>query len=124
MTAPAPRTRVVTAAFWCWVVASVMLMAGGLIAASWEGALAVFRGAGVISAIAGAGVAYLAGRSRGGDARFRRALIALSLTIVGLISISALIGIGNVITLLAVFPLIAGAILITRPGAAIQKDAT
>lgn len=124
MTAPAPRTRVVTAAFWCWVGASVMLIAGGLIAASWEGAPTVFRGAGVISAIAGAGVALLAGRSRAGDARYRRALIALSLTIVGLISISAVVGIGNVITLLAVFPLTAGAILATRPGAAKQEEAT
>lgn len=121
MTAPAPRTRVVTAAFWCWVVASVLLMAGGLIAASVQGAPGVFRGAGVISAIAGAGVAFLAGRSRGGDARYRRALIALSLTIVGLISISAVVGIGNVITLLAVFPLIAAAILVTRPGAAKEE---
>ncbi|WP_326548195.1 hypothetical protein QGN32_08825 [Mycolicibacterium sp. ND9-15] len=124
MTAPAPRTRVVTAAFWCWIVASVMLLAGGLIAASWEGAPAVFRGAGVISAIAGAGVALLAGRSRGGDPRYRRALIALSLTIVGLISISAVVGIGNVITLLAVFPLLAGAVLVTRRGAVTRGEAT
>jgi hypothetical protein len=124
MTAPAPRARVVTAAFWCWVVASVMLMAGGLIAASWGSAPGVFRGAGVISAVAGVGVAFLAGRSRGGDARYRQALIALSLTIVGLISISAVFGIGNVITLLAVFPLIAAAILVTRTGAAKQGEAT
>lgn len=118
MTAPAPRT----AAFWCWVVASAMLMAGGLIAASWQNVPAVLRGAGVISAAAGAAVALLAGRSRGGDARYRRALIALSLTIVGLISISALAGIGNVLTLLAIVPLLAGTVLVSRVGAAEQGE--
>ncbi|OBI74039.1 hypothetical protein [Mycobacterium sp. E740] len=122
MTAPAPRTRVGTAAFWCWVVASAMLMAGGLIAASWQNAHPLLRGAGVISAVAGAGVAFLAGRSRAGDARYRRALIALSLTIVGLISISAVAGIGNVVTLLAVIPLLAGVVLVSRAGAAEQGE--
>ena len=45
MTAPQSRPRVVTAAFWCWVTASLLLMLGGLIAASLN-VPAVFRGAG------------------------------------------------------------------------------
>ncbi|MDT5362582.1 MAG: hypothetical protein QOC69_4344, partial [Mycobacterium sp.] len=32
MTASQQRPRVVTAAFWCWVVASLLLIAGGMMA--------------------------------------------------------------------------------------------
>ena len=92
MSAPSPRPRAVNAAFWCWVVAALLLMVGGLIAAS-ASLPALFRGAGVISAIAGAGMAFLAGRSRAGDARFRRAGIALSLAIVVLVAVVAALGV-------------------------------
>ena len=117
MTAPQPRPRVVTAAFWCWVVASLMLIVGGMLAAS-VSLPAVFRGAGVITALAGAGMAFLAGRSRNGDTRFRRAAVALSLTIIVLVALVAVFGVVHVVTLLAVIPLIAGTVLMTRPAAA------
>jgi hypothetical protein len=117
MTAPQPRPRVVTAAFWCWVVASLLLIVGGLLAAS-VSLPAVFRGAGVITALAGAGMAFLAGRSRHGDTRFRRAAVALSLTIIVLVALLAMLGVVHVLTLLAVIPLIAGTVLMTRPAAA------
>ncbi len=78
----------------------------------------MFRGAGAITALAGAGMAFLAGRSRGGDTRFRRAALALSLTIVVLVALLAVFGVVHVLTLLAVLPLIAGAVLMTRPAAA------
>lgn len=123
MTAPAPRTRVVTAAFWCWVVASVMLMVGGLIAASVD-LPPLFRGAGMLTVAAGAGMAFLAGRIRTGDPRFRRAGVALSLTIVVLVVLLSARGIVHIVTLLAILPLIAGAILVTRSGAAKQGEAT
>ncbi|KUH97279.1 hypothetical protein [Mycobacterium sp. IS-3022] len=123
MTAPAPRTRVVTAAFWCWVVASVMLMVGGLIAAS-VNLPALFRGAGMLTVAAGAGMAFLAGRIRTGDVRFRRAGVALSLTIVVFVVLLSARGIVHIVTLIAVLPLIAGAILVTRPGAAKQEEPT
>lgn len=122
MTAPAPRNRVVTAAFWCWVVASVMLMLGGLIAAS-VNLPTLFRGAGILTVAAGAGMAFLAGRSRTGDVRFRRAGVALASTIVVLVALLALSGVVHFVTVLAVLPLIAGAVLITRP-AADQGEAT
>ena len=121
MTAPQPRPRVVTAAFWCWVVAAVLLIVGGLLAASYA-LPAVFRGAGVITALAGAGMAYLAGRSRRGDTRFRRAAVALSLSIVVLVALVAVIGVVHVLTLLAVIPLIAGTVLMARPAAASWAD--
>jgi hypothetical protein len=121
MTAPPPRPRVVTAAFWCWVVAAVLLIVGGLLAASYA-LPAVFRGAGVITALAGAGMAYLAGRSRHGDTRFHRAAVALSLTIVVVVALVAVFGVVHILTLLAVMPLIAGTVLMTRPAAASWAD--
>jgi hypothetical protein len=115
MTAPAPRPRVVTAGFWCWVVASVMLMVGGLIAAS-VGLPKPYRAAGVMTVVVGGAMAFLAGRVRsGGDARFRRAAVALSLTIVALVALVSAFGVVHIVTLLAVFPLLAGAVLVTRP---------
>jgi peptidoglycan/LPS O-acetylase OafA/YrhL len=121
MTAPPSRPRVVTAAFWCWVAASIMLIVGGLIAASVD-LPAVYRGGGVVTALAGAGMAFLAGRSRSGDTRFRRAAVALSLAIVVLVALVSVFGIVHMLTLLAVIPLIAGAVLITRPAASSRPE--
>jgi hypothetical protein len=121
MTAPQSRPRVVTAAFWCWVVASILLIVGGLLAATYAPP-ALFRGAGILTALAGAGLAFLAGRSRGGDTRFRRAAITLSLTVIVLVALLAVFGVVHVLTLLAVIPLIAGTILMTRPAAASTPD--
>jgi peptidoglycan/LPS O-acetylase OafA/YrhL len=119
MTAPQSRPRVVTAAFWCWVAASILMILGGLIAASVSELPMVYRGAGALTAVAGAGMAFLAGRTRSGDTRYRRAAIALSLAIVVLVAImSVLRGAIHFLTLVAVLPLIAGTVLITRPGAA------
>jgi hypothetical protein len=117
MTAPQSPPRVVTAAFWCWVAASLLLTVGGLIAAS-VALPAVYRGAGVITVLAGVGMAFLAGRTRGADSRFRLAAVALSLTIVVLVAAFAVFGVLHVLTLLAVIPLIAGTVLMTRPAAA------
>lgn len=121
MTAPQSRPRVVTAAFWCWVLASLLLIAGGMIAAS-VALPAVYRGAGVITAIGGAGMAYLAGRSRRRDTRSRRAALTLSLTIIVLVALFAVFGVVHVLTLLAVLPLIAGTVLMTRPAALSWPD--
>ena len=82
----------------------------------------IFRGAGVVFLLAGGGLAFLTGRSRGDDARFRRAAIALALTLVVLVALAALFGLANGITLLAVLPLIAGTVLITRPAAAQRQE--
>ena len=121
MTAPQSRPRVVTAAFWCWIAASFLLVLGGLIAASLNVPV-VFRGAGVIFALAGAALAFLAGRTRSGDTRFRRAALALALALVVLIALAALFQLTNGITLLAVFPLVAGTVLITRPAASLPDQ--
>jgi CDP-diglyceride synthetase len=123
MTAPQPRPRVVTAAFWCWVVASILLIVGGLLAASFAALPTVYRGGGVITAVAGGGMAYLAGRSRRGDTRYGRAAVALSLTIVVLVALAAVLGGAvHMLALLALLPLIAGTVLMTRPAAASWPD--
>jgi hypothetical protein len=123
MTAPQSRPRAVTAAYWCWVVASIMLIVGGLIAATVTALPTVYRGGGVVTALAGVGMAFLAGRGRNEDARYRRAAIALSLVIVVLVAIvSVLGGAVHVLTLLAVLPLIAGTVLITRPAASSSEQ--
>src|SRR5215471_11945601 len=104
MTAPQSRPRAVTAAFWCWVVASIILIVATVTALP-----AVYRGGGVITALGGAGMAFLAGRSRSEDTRYRRAAIALSLVIIVLVAIVAVLrGAVHVLTLLAVLPVIAG----------------
>jgi hypothetical protein len=123
MSAPSPRPRAVTAAFWCWVAAALLLVVGGMITAS-VSLPPVFRGAGVLTALAGAGMAFLAGRTRAGDTRFRRATIALSLALVILIALLAVVGVVHILTLIAVIPLIAGLALIPRPAAAAYYQET
>lgn len=123
MTAPKPRLRVVTAAFWCWVVASVMLIAGGLLAATATLNLpTAFRGAAILTVVTGCAMAVLAGKSRSGDVRYRRAAVALALTIVVLVGLTAVFGLVHFVTLFAIFPLIAGAVLMTRPSATTIED--
>jgi hypothetical protein len=121
MTAPQQRPRVVTAAFWCWVAASVLLVAGGLIVAA-ASLPPLSRGGGVITALAGAGMAFVAGRSRTGDSRFRRAGVALALAIIVLMPLVVMFGVVHVLTLLAILLLIAGTVLITRPSASSTAD--
>jgi hypothetical protein len=123
MTAPPSRPRAVTAAFWCWVAASILLIVGGLIAASVGVLPMVYRGGGVITVLAGLGMAFAAGRTRRGDIRYRRAGIALSLAIVVLVAVVSVFGGAvHVLTLVAVLPLIAGTVLITRPTAASSEQ--
>lgn len=91
MTAPHARPRVVTVAFWCWVVASVLLVTFGLLVALSQDNLPVlFRGAGALFALSGLGLGFLSGRARLGQARFRRAAVALALAVVVLLSLFAL----------------------------------
>lgn len=110
---PSSPPRGATIGFGCWLVASVLLIVGGLIAAfaAWPSAeSAMFRGVGAITAVAGAGMAYLAGRSRSGDARHRRAAVALSMAIVVVVGLIAALSLApvHILTLLALLLLIVG----------------
>lgn len=118
MTATQPRPRALNVAFWLLLVGAVMLMVGGLLAAT-ASIPALFRGAGIACVIAGAMIAFLAGRVRKtGDARFRRATLALAFVVIVLVSIVAALGVVHVLALLSVLPLIVGAMLLSRPAAA------
>jgi hypothetical protein len=79
----------------------------------------VFRGAGIVCILAGALIAFLAGQVRkNGDARFRRAALALTFTVVVLVCVVAALGVVHILALLSVLPMIVGAMLLSRPAAA------
>jgi hypothetical protein len=144
MTAAAPssnRPRVVDVAFWFFVGGAVMIMVGGLMAstASFDDAraylpetvsddqvrsyLMLYRGTGVSSAVAGAALAFLAGRARRGDSRFRLATLGLAfatVVVVGLMAIGA--GVAHPIVLLSLLPILVATALITMPSARIWYD--
>jgi peptidoglycan/LPS O-acetylase OafA/YrhL len=117
MTAPHPRPRVVSAGFWCWAAAAVLLVAFGLLLAFSPDSLpTLFRGMGVLFAATGLGLGFLAGRARLGDERFRRAAIALSLAIVIVLALFALYSRGPVWLLMMILTMV-GAVLMMRPPA-------
>jgi hypothetical protein len=119
---PTDRPSLVNAAFWCWVAAALLLIAGGLIAATVaiQGFPLVIRIGGAVTVLIGAVIAFLAGRTRRGDVRFRRALIALSLALVVVVGLGTAFGllVVHFLTLLALIPLIAATACVTRPAAA------
>ena len=145
MSAPPPvplsRPRIVDTAFWVLLAGAVLLVVGGLLAAtlSFDTVRAAtaasisneelrrylffHRGAGVGCALAGAGLGFLAGRTRAGDARFRRATIGLALAIVVLVGLSAVFAGIHVLSLLALLPIIVGMLMLTRPAATAWFDA-
>ncbi|MGA5461763.1 hypothetical protein [Mycobacterium sp. NPDC050041] len=131
---PLSRPRVVDVAFWLLVVGAVVLIGGGMLAAtvSFDAArdaidaavsdeqvrqyLLLYRGMGIGSVLSGVGMAFLAGRTRGGDPRFRRATIGLGLAITLILAVLAFVfGISQPITLAGVLPIVAGVVLLTRP---------
>jgi hypothetical protein len=133
MTTTEPRPRSLTIAFWLLVVGAVMLMAGGLLAitlgydllrealpSSFSDQavhqLLVFRrGAGVICVVAGLALAFLTGRTRTGDVRYRRATLGLGLAIIVLVGIMQVFVNIGLIALLSLLPIIVGTLLLSRP---------
>jgi peptidoglycan/LPS O-acetylase OafA/YrhL len=118
MTAAQSRPRVVTAGFWCWAGAAVLLVAFGLLLAFSPDSLpTLFRGVGALFAASGLGLGFLAGRARLGDERFRRAAVALALAIVVVLALFALYSQGTVWLLLVMILTMLGAVLMMRPPA-------
>lgn len=138
MTSPAtsyPRPRGVDIAFWLLVVGAVLLVLSGLFAvtahfdavrayapasvsdAQVQQFLTFHRGAGVVCLLAGAALGFLAGRMRLGDVRFRNATVALAVVIVLLVLLIAVFSMVDLLSVLALIPVIAGAVLLTRPAA-------
>jgi peptidoglycan/LPS O-acetylase OafA/YrhL len=120
--APPSRPRIVEGAFWLWLVASIMLVSFGLLQATSRGDIPVFlRGAGVIWILAGAAMGYLAGRTRRGDPRFRRAAVALSLAVVLLLALFSVMTLGWIWLVIMILTMVAAA-LVMRPSAAAWFD--
>src|SRR4051794_20884759 len=121
MTAPQPRPRVVTAAFWCWLAASLLLIVFGLLSLTQSNFVVFGRAAGALFALTGIALAFLAGRTRVADASFRRAAIAFSLTLAVLLAAYSVLTQG-VLWLVPMVLAIVGAGLITRPAATSWYD--
>jgi hypothetical protein len=118
MSAPLERPRLVSAAFWCWLAAAILLAALGLLLAVNQANLPVFlRGAGALFAVAGLALGYLAGRTRNGHAGFRRAAVGLALALVVLLALFILVGGGGALWVLPMILVLVGAVLIMRPSA-------
>ncbi len=133
MTPTEPRPRSLTIAFWLLIVGAVMLMAGGLLAitlgydllrealpSSFSDQavrrLLVFRrGAGVLCVVTGLALAFLAGRTRNGDVRYRRATLGLGLVTILLVGIMQVFVNIGLIALLSLLPIIVGTLLLSRP---------
>ncbi|HZA10828.1 hypothetical protein [Mycobacterium sp.] len=118
MTATHPRPRIVDAALWSWLAAAALLVLGGLLIATLTDSRApgFFRGAGAVFAVSGLALGYLAGRTRRGDKRFRRATVALTLALTVLLTLFALYTMGF-LWLLIIVALITGTTLATRAAA-------
>ncbi|WNG88365.1 hypothetical protein C6A87_003700 [Mycobacterium sp. ITM-2016-00317] len=138
MTPPSPpaRPRIVDLAFWCFVGGAVIMIVGGLMAATatYDAAraaipsavsddqvrnyLTVYRYSGVGSVLVAAALAFLAGRARQGDSRFRLATLALAFAAVLVIGLLALgVGVAQPLTLLGLLPVLIGALLMVQPAA-------
>lgn len=127
---PAP----VTAAFWALILGAVLLMAGGLMAATVgfdslrQAAPAsvsddavrnygrLYRGAGALFCVAAAGLAVLAVRAaRDRDPRARRAAMTLGLAIVVIVGLAAVFAGTHILALLSLVPIVVGTLLLSRP---------
>jgi hypothetical protein len=118
MSAPLQRPRIVDAAFWCWLAAAILLAALGLLLALNSANIPVFlRGAATLFVVAGLALGYLAGRTRAGHSRYRRAAVALALAVVVLLAVFVLVGGGGVLWVLPMILTLVGAILVMRPTA-------
>lgn len=135
MAAPESRPGVVSAAFWLLISGAVLLMTGGLLAAtvgfdtlrqaagpsvsdqSIHDYLRLYRGAGILFSVAAAALAVFAIKARNRDPRSRRATMSLGLAIVVLVAIAAVFAGTHVLALLSMVPIIVGTLLLGRPAA-------
>jgi len=133
MTTPAPRPRLVVAAFWSWVVSAALLIVGGALSATTgfqvargrvpdsvsdeelQTFLGLYRGLGAICVVVGIAIGFLAYRAYGGDRRYRRTALALSLATVAVLVVCAVLVVPpHPFALLAAIVLLVAAALVTR----------
>lgn len=135
------RPRLVDAAFWCFVGGAVIMIVGGLLAATatFDAAraaipaemsddrvrsyLTVYRLTGIGALLAAGALAFLAGRARRGDGRFRFALLGMAFALVAVALLMAIgVGVVQPLILLGLLPVLVGAALMTRPAARAWYD--
>jgi hypothetical protein len=135
------RPRLVDAAFWCFVGGAVIMIVGGLLAATatYDAAraaipsemsddrvrsyLTVYRLTGIGAVLAAGALAFLAGRARRGDGRFRFALLGMAFALVAVVLLLAIgVGVAQPLILLGLLPVLVGAALMTRPAARAWYD--
>ncbi len=127
------RPSAVTTACWLLVIGAVLLIAGGLLASlasfdtlrkaqpptvpdeSVHHLVTMNRGSGILFVLAGVGLVWLAARARHRDLRYRRAAMALALTIIVLVSVASVFA-GHILALLSLVPIIVGTLLMSRTG--------
>ncbi|AQA01985.1 hypothetical protein BVC93_05560 [Mycobacterium sp. MS1601] len=121
-----PRPKAVDTAFWLLVAGAILLVINGLMATTLsftsvsdprlQNLLVFQRGLGILFVVVGAALGFVTGKMRQGDARFRRATIAFAATITVLVlGLAVLAKAVFVVALLAVVPVIVGALMLTRP---------
>lgn len=133
MTQPALRPSAVNVACWLLVLGSVLLIAGGLLAAlvgfdslrqaapatvtddAVQSYARLYRGTGVLFAVTGVALGWFAVRARNRDPRARRAAIALGLAVVVLVAVAAVFAGTHILALLGLLPIIVGVLLLNRP---------
>ena len=133
MTATGSRPSAVSVAFWLMLTGAVMLFLGGLLTLtvsfgtlrqaapvsvsdeSIHSVLRLYRGLGIMFAVAGAGLAVLVFGVGKGDPRSRRAAVGLGLALVVVVGIAAVLGGTSVLVLLGLLPIIIGALMLSRP---------
>ncbi len=137
MTTPPPdaRPRSVDIAFWLLIGGSVLLLAGGMLALTTtfpavrelldpsvsddmvRQIVGFRRIAGVVNVVAGLLMGWLTGKlRRRRDPRFRRAVMVLALAIGVVVAMLSVVS-GYALVLIAVLPILVGAMLLARPAA-------
>ena len=135
-TSPPQRPRIVDVAFWLLLLGAALLLGTGLVVATvgfdqlravapetftddqLRSYLMFRRATGLLYALAGAGLAFLTGRIRGGQVTYRRATVALGLVTVAVVAVLTVIVGTGVAPLIALLPVLVGVVLLTRPTAA------
>jgi hypothetical protein len=142
MTSAQPRPRIVDVAFWSWVASAIVLIIVGLWALTRSFAtiragipaqvpddqvrtlVTMVRWTGGVYILIGIAIGFLAGRTRQGDKRFRRAAVTLSYaTIVLVVLCALLLGFMPLPVTVALIGLIVAAVAVTRDNAAEWFDA-
>lgn len=125
--------RGVSSAIWVLAAGAVLLVVGGLMAATVSfDALRqaapptvsdedvrrygqMYRGAGLLFSVTGVALAVMAARARSRNPRLRRSVMTLGLTIVVLVGLAAVFAGTHILALLSLLPIVVGTLLLSRP---------